>query len=998
MNVQHPDMIRQGVPTMHQNLMNQPFFPGPQPQQAQQSPAHNMGPFPNNQGTNPGLGIIGGQPGASNPSYPLGMQPAQAPRRQMFMAQHPAPGSLNTGAGAGPSHMAGLGPGQLQNMSAFPGGGIMGQPSIRRVASQPMNTSGAHMPGMQPGMMGGTMGLNGPPNMGGMRTHMTPQQQQQMQMHLQRQQAQQQAGGGAISPEMGMSMNRAGHLQGAGAMPPHARTASGQGPLMPAGMAQHGMQQQMAHNGFPNTMALQHQHQHQQSQLGTSPHVGGSGQQQPGMPGAMGGNQLLPQAGTNRAQMGADNSMFMNFQNPPIQPPMVHGVPRPPMSNSQFSVNFGASPTPPNPGGDMPQRANPAMSAPGTIATPAQTLEMNAGGDKFPTGTYGMGQPPITAPPRPPSQHSPRNPFPMPQSQPSLPPQHSPRQADRLVGQMPPPTGILPRPQSQPQAIHRQSPIPPAPSRTPRVSHTPLPTNTGGMMPPGRIPPGPGQSPQGPTHQQVQQPASAPPSTQPPQIAPRPPSANAAASARAAHPAPAPPGPSGPQPPAPESSAAAQAAPPAPAPAPAQAPAAPTISRTIYPVGLGQATCRILQLSGSLGVEHKDRLKQSYWESIVGQFFTEKATMKLTLWKDNQQVEAKPFEIGYPILPRFFLVTSQSGVKSMTICVDGARERLVNPSHALVECAQATWTFRYQNGYSIILRGPLTADIIVQPHPIPPQPTPMGAVTSYALKLDRLQFDAFWHDKYVALDAIVGERLAESPRGLPPSPGLPAPQNEDPNRFDEAKYIIEHAIVPTEPINAFGIPQATMRCLELAESVAQMSELIQFSQDTKLGPVDALARFADKLRLARGIPRGYLLPAPPTYTPHVEGSSAFDGHGLNGVNGTPPNMFMHGSGNTAGSSQGSSGGEPSQNASQPDGVDAKQAKGTPQASGSTPASASTPAAAPTPGGPTTPSMANATLKRKAPPTRSGDDSPTTANADQPPAKRAPRKRGRTQGS
>ena len=80
----------------------------------------------------------------------------------------------------------------------------------------------------------------------------------------------------------------------------------------------------------------------------------------------------------------------------------------------------------------------------------------------------------------------------------------------------------------------------------------------------------------------------------------------------------------------------------------------------------------------------------------------------------------------------------------------------------------------------------------------------------------------------------------------------------------------------------------------------------------------------------------------------------------------------------------------------------KQAK-TPQAaqaSGSTPvAQASTPASAPTPGGPTTPSMANATLKRKAPSGRPGEDSPTAANADvQPAAKRQNRKRGKTQGS
>lgn len=37
------------------------------------------------------------------------------------------------------------------------------------------------------------------------------------------------------------------------------------------------------------------------------------------------------------------------------------------------------------------------------------------------------------------------------------------------------------------------------------------------------------------------------------------------------------------------------------------------------------------------------RLKMSYWKHVVQTYFSEKATIKLTLWKDNQQVEAKPF-------------------------------------------------------------------------------------------------------------------------------------------------------------------------------------------------------------------------------------------------------------------------------------------------------------------------------------------------------------------
>ncbi|KAH7917244.1 hypothetical protein BV22DRAFT_1026751 [Leucogyrophana mollusca] len=84
------------------------------------------------------------------------------------------------------------------------------------------------------------------------------------------------------------------------------------------------------------------------------------------------------------------------------------------------------------------------------------------------------------------------------------------------------------------------------------------------------------------------------------------------------------------------------------------------------PIGLGQGLVRLLQFSGILSSDSSNKLQLAYWESLVREYFTPKVLMKFTLWKDNQRDEEKPFEIGVPILPRFFLMTTQSGVKSMT--------------------------------------------------------------------------------------------------------------------------------------------------------------------------------------------------------------------------------------------------------------------------------------------------------------------------------------------
>lgn len=189
-------------------------------------------------------------------------------------------------------------------------------------------------------------------------------------------------------------------------------------------------------------------------------------------------------------------------------------------------------------------------------------------------------------------------------------------------------------------------------------------------------------------------------------------------------------------------------------------------------------------------------------------------------------------------MPRFFLVTTQSGVKSMSFTLDGARERPYQQGqpvtgHTMIECVSAIWTFRYTNGYTVHLRGPLTAHVLV---------TAIGN-SQYALKFDELQFDANVHDKFIALDAIQGSRLMETPkiRNIStPSPGTSSQaqqQIDEDRRWEEPRLIISHGAIPGEPVNAFGIPQATMRCLELAESVSAMGDLIAFSNETNLGPI-----------------------------------------------------------------------------------------------------------------------------------------------------------------
>ncbi|KAJ7265934.1 LIM-domain binding protein [Mycena haematopus] len=240
----------------------------------------------------------------------------------------------------------------------------------------------------------------------------------------------------------------------------------------------------------------------------------------------------------------------------------------------------------------------------------------------------------------------------------------------------------------------------------------------------------------------------------------------------------------------------------------------------MYSIGFGQGLMRVMQFSGLLGSDTPtgQKLHLSYWENLIREYFTPKAIMKLTLWRDSLKNEAKPFEIGVPILPRFFLVTTQSGVKSMSLTLDGARERLFQPGHAIVECVSAIWTCRYSNGHIVTLRGPLTAHLIICA--TPPQSVPTnGGSPPYVLKFDDFEFDAHSHDKYISLEAISGSRRTEE--AAPPANGTGSASGagaDEDKKWEEPRQIIENGSIPGEPVNAFGIPQATMRCLEVSTS------------------------------------------------------------------------------------------------------------------------------------------------------------------------------------
>lgn len=148
----------------------------------------------------------------------------------------------------------------------------------------------------------------------------------------------------------------------------------------------------------------------------------------------------------------------------------------------------------------------------------------------------------------------------------------------------------------------------------------------------------------------------------------------------------------------------------------------------------------------------------------------------------------------------------QSGVESLNIVTSGLIEERLEKSPAVIKVLvpSAQWIFKFSNGHTVVLRGPLVACVRI----IPGYSAPLEEPTGFTLRFEHLQFDAEFHDKSFALDRLLASRLPESP-------SVAASENENDERRYEERILLGRVQIPSEPVNGFGIPQATMRCLEV---------------------------------------------------------------------------------------------------------------------------------------------------------------------------------------
>ncbi|CAG8684672.1 23462_t:CDS:2 [Gigaspora margarita] len=171
-------------------------------------------------------------------------------------------------------------------------------------------------------------------------------------------------------------------------------------------------------------------------------------------------------------------------------------------------------------------------------------------------------------------------------------------------------------------------------------------------------------------------------------------------------------------------------------------------------------------------------------KDLTSRFFADDTSMKYTLWSQHG---SKEFEIKYQVIPRFYQTFFESGVMRIQLILGHPRFG----QYAQVECPLASIVYYYGNGTQVVAPGRLTVFFNGQ------------------LKMTHFEFVTTRFTEYLPKQRI-------------------------------------HEFIQS-PLNEYGIPHKTMRCLEVGEGVDYMQEVMMHTINNRsIGPLQALSIIASQ--------------------------------------------------------------------------------------------------------------------------------------------------------
>ncbi|CAJ0883053.1 8484_t:CDS:2, partial [Entrophospora sp. SA101] len=208
-------------------------------------------------------------------------------------------------------------------------------------------------------------------------------------------------------------------------------------------------------------------------------------------------------------------------------------------------------------------------------------------------------------------------------------------------------------------------------------------------------------------------------------------------------------------------------------------------------IGGGGGILRILLFFEYLAAEMSPNKKDiSYWRRTISEFFTEGGRFFYSLQSSTDLKNKKSFDLPTPLIARFFQVNFDSGVNSIQITMNSVKESLGNQltinnnlENKLINTieAKSQMIYNYANGSRVVFIGRLRIRLNLS---------------------TMIEYFEFLTDDYIEY----------------------VPRN------------IETSCLITE----YGITMKTLRCLEVAEIVVTLNDIISMTIEQKKGPQHVL--------------------------------------------------------------------------------------------------------------------------------------------------------------
>ncbi|CAO1634804.1 unnamed protein product [Parajaminaea phylloscopi] len=311
--------------------------------------------------------------------------------------------------------------------------------------------------------------------------------------------------------------------------------------------------------------------------------------------------------------------------------------------------------------------------------------------------------------------------------------------------------------------------------------------------------------------------------------------------------------------------------------------------QSVYPPGA--AVLRLLEycdgLSGKGSINESEVLRLNFWRDLTDEFYLPDGVFRQVAWNPAAR-EQRAFELPTPVIPRYLHTVHLSGVVSHSTSLARPREWSLGNLSSIppppvtkgamlgtpngktthfVQVEKAKAHVEYENGWMVVQTGILRAAF-----------TPFRG----SLKLQFLDFIITHHESFVpraritravndqALSDDLVQRIRDAKRSGAGSSGESRREGKKEgegqgkddktknalDREDKFSVPVERWTMPDNPVNEYGMTLRAMRCLEITESVCQLRDLMDFSAQNSLGPMQALRRLASEFSKARASTTG----------------------------------------------------------------------------------------------------------------------------------------------